>query len=157
MRFEEPSSMVRWDSPLISMLWTDEGIPGQQVWDAVTKGDVKPPNAGTQAVGFFLSLDPPFSSLSTSLAGAQSPVIRPTHPRTHHLRSRLLHTLRAVRRRRLLHLVVIYVNTSDTDAHCSARFTTAGSDAVRAPEAKEAVCNGAQEGDHAGDSGEGRG
>lgn len=50
MRFEEPSSMVRWDSPLISMLWTDEGIPGQQVWDAVTKGDVKPPNAGTQAV-----------------------------------------------------------------------------------------------------------
>ncbi|KAH8107968.1 chromatin associated protein KTI12 [Cristinia sonorae] len=50
MRFEEPSSMVRWDSPLISLPWTDVDIPIDDVWKAVMEGVVKPPNAGTQAV-----------------------------------------------------------------------------------------------------------
>ncbi|KAI0339827.1 chromatin associated protein KTI12 [Trametopsis cervina] len=50
LRYEEPSSMVRWDSPLITIPWTDEDVPAKDVWTAVTEGNVKPPNAGTQAV-----------------------------------------------------------------------------------------------------------
>jgi len=49
MRFEEPSSMVRWDSPLITVLW-DADLPVDDIWKAATEGVVKPPNAGTQAV-----------------------------------------------------------------------------------------------------------
>lgn len=47
MRYEEPSSMVRWDSPLFTVLWTEGGVPGDQIWDAITEGNVKPPNAST--------------------------------------------------------------------------------------------------------------
>lgn len=50
MRFEEPSSMVRWDSPLITVPWVDTDVPIDEVWKAITEGAVKPPNAGTQAV-----------------------------------------------------------------------------------------------------------
>ena len=50
MRFEEPSSMVRWDSPLFTVPWTDADVPAAEIWKAVTEGNVKPPNAGTQAV-----------------------------------------------------------------------------------------------------------
>ncbi|KAI0355598.1 chromatin associated protein KTI12 [Trametes cingulata] len=50
MRYEEPSSMVRWDSPLFTVPWTDEDVPIDDIWKAITEGTVKPPNAGTQAV-----------------------------------------------------------------------------------------------------------
>lgn len=50
MRYEEPSSMVRWDSPLFTVPWTDEDVPGEEIWLAITEGVVKPPNAGTSAV-----------------------------------------------------------------------------------------------------------
>ncbi|KAI8972242.1 chromatin associated protein KTI12 [Trametes punicea] len=50
MRYEEPSSMVRWDSPLFTVPWTDKDVPIDDIWKAVTEGNVKPPNAGTQAV-----------------------------------------------------------------------------------------------------------
>jgi hypothetical protein len=50
VRFEEPSSMVRWDAPLFTVAWDDPGIPDAQIWDAITKGNVKPPNSGTLAV-----------------------------------------------------------------------------------------------------------
>ncbi|KAI0744184.1 chromatin associated protein KTI12 [Daedaleopsis nitida] len=50
MRYEEPSSMVRWDSPLFTVPWTDADVPADEIWKAVTEGFVKPPNAGTQAV-----------------------------------------------------------------------------------------------------------
>ncbi|KAI0317190.1 chromatin associated protein KTI12 [Amylostereum chailletii] len=50
MRYEEPSSMVRWDSPLFTVLWEDEDLPVDQIWKSLTEGVVKPPNAGTQAV-----------------------------------------------------------------------------------------------------------
>jgi Chromatin associated protein KTI12. len=43
--------MVRWDSPLFTVLWTEEGVPGPQIWDVITKGNIKPPNSGTLAVG----------------------------------------------------------------------------------------------------------
>lgn len=42
--------MVRWDSPLFTVPWTDADIPADGIWKAVTEGNVKPPNAGTQAV-----------------------------------------------------------------------------------------------------------
>jgi hypothetical protein len=42
--------MVRWDSPLFTVPWTDDDVPGEYIWNAVTKGDVKAPNVGTQAV-----------------------------------------------------------------------------------------------------------
>lgn len=50
-RYEEPSSMVRWDSPLFTIPWTDESPPNDDIWKAVTEGLVKPPNVGTQSVG----------------------------------------------------------------------------------------------------------
>ncbi|KAI0675171.1 chromatin associated protein KTI12 [Trametes maxima] len=50
LRYEEPSSMVRWDSPLFTVPWTDADVPIEDIWRAVTEGNVKPPNAGTQAV-----------------------------------------------------------------------------------------------------------
>lgn len=42
--------MVRWDSPLFTVFWTDEDIPGEAIWDALTKGVVKPPNAASLSV-----------------------------------------------------------------------------------------------------------
>lgn len=42
--------MVRWDSPLLTVPWSDEDVPGEDIWKAITQGNVKPPNAGTQAV-----------------------------------------------------------------------------------------------------------
>jgi len=50
VRYEEPSSMVRWDSPLFTVLWEEEDVPAEEIWKAVTAGNVKAPNAGTQAV-----------------------------------------------------------------------------------------------------------
>ncbi|KAK7035299.1 kti12, chromatin associated [Paramarasmius palmivorus] len=50
LRYEEPSSMVRWDSPLFVVLWNEQDIPSSQIWEAVTSGNIKPPNSGTQAV-----------------------------------------------------------------------------------------------------------
>lgn len=48
MRYEEPSSMVRWDSPLFTVSWDDEGealerILGE-IWSAVTSGTIKKAN-----------------------------------------------------------------------------------------------------------------
>ena len=50
VRFEEPSSMVRWDSPLFTVLWEDEDVPADDIWKSVTEGSVKAPHAGTQVV-----------------------------------------------------------------------------------------------------------
>ncbi|KAG1739440.1 chromatin associated protein KTI12 [Suillus paluster] len=47
-RFEEPSSMVRWDAPLFTIAWDDTSPPLERISDAVTTGIVKPPNVGTQ-------------------------------------------------------------------------------------------------------------
>ncbi|KAJ6499385.1 chromatin associated protein KTI12 [Mycena sanguinolenta] len=48
VRFEEPSSMVRWDSPLFTVPWTEE-LPVEQIAQALITGNVKPPNSGTLA------------------------------------------------------------------------------------------------------------
>jgi len=42
--------MVRWDSPLFTVLWSDDAPPTSQIWEALTKGTIKPPNSGTLAV-----------------------------------------------------------------------------------------------------------
>lgn len=44
MRYEEPSSMVRWDSPLFTVPW-DEDPPFEDIWNAIIKGDKKPPTS----------------------------------------------------------------------------------------------------------------
>ena len=49
MRFEEPSSMVRWDSPLIT-LSPDESPPYDEIWNIITKGEKKAPNAAVVQV-----------------------------------------------------------------------------------------------------------
>ncbi|KAH9961278.1 chromatin associated protein KTI12 [Russula dissimulans] len=49
-RYEEPSSMVRWDSPLFTVSWSESDVPIELIWKAITEGNVKPPNSGTQAV-----------------------------------------------------------------------------------------------------------
>ncbi|KAJ7703286.1 chromatin associated protein KTI12 [Mycena rosella] len=49
VRFEEPSSMVRWDSPLFTVPWTEEGVPAAEIAQAILSGNVKPPNSGTLA------------------------------------------------------------------------------------------------------------
>ncbi|KAN0134033.1 Chromatin associated protein KTI12 [Lactarius tabidus] len=49
-RYEEPSSMVRWDSPLFTVPWSEcDILIIDLIWRAITEGNVKPPNAGTQA------------------------------------------------------------------------------------------------------------
>jgi hypothetical protein len=50
VRFEEPSSMVRWDSPLFTVLWEEEDVPADEIWKAITTANVKAPHAGTQVV-----------------------------------------------------------------------------------------------------------
>ena len=37
MRYEEPSSMVRWDSPLFTVPWIDEDVPIDDIWKAITE------------------------------------------------------------------------------------------------------------------------
>ncbi|KAG2130798.1 chromatin associated protein KTI12 [Suillus bovinus] len=49
-RFEEPSSMVRWDAPLFTILWDDPTPPLERISDAVTTGIVKSPNHTTNAL-----------------------------------------------------------------------------------------------------------
>ena len=53
--------MVRWDSPLFTIFWTDADIPGEGIWDALTKGVVKPPNAASLSVSIYSSLSLPFA------------------------------------------------------------------------------------------------
>lgn len=47
LRYEEPSSMVRWDSPLFTVPWTDTALPTSDILQAITSGIIKPPNSGT--------------------------------------------------------------------------------------------------------------
>ncbi len=43
--------MVRWDSPLFTVPWSESDVPFELIWKAITEGNVKPPNVGTQGVG----------------------------------------------------------------------------------------------------------
>lgn len=48
-RYEEPNSMVRWDSPLFTIPW-DEELPGEDIWIACTSGNKKPPTQAAAVV-----------------------------------------------------------------------------------------------------------
>lgn len=67
-RFEEPSSAARWDSPLITIPHfeaslcqvppdSEEGVHGSpdavRIWEAISTGDIKPPNVATLPVRRF--------------------------------------------------------------------------------------------------------
>lgn len=59
MRFEEPSSMARWDSPLFAISWDDdlEGVSHttlDDLWLAVTQGVKKGPTAAVVTVRYAL-------------------------------------------------------------------------------------------------------
>ncbi|ATZ49948.1 Bckti12 [Botrytis cinerea B05.10] len=67
-RYEEPNAMVRWDSPLFTVVWEDENVPGDAIWDAIIGDDsegkrkIVRPNAATVAKvhsseGFLYELD----------------------------------------------------------------------------------------------------
>jgi protein KTI12 len=49
MRFEEPSSMVRWDSPLFTIPW-DEAPPFDTIWNTITTGAKAPPTSAVVVV-----------------------------------------------------------------------------------------------------------
>ena len=71
-RFEEPNSAARWDAPLVTVAMDDPSLDArqagaaddgegewteaaQQVWRAITEGELKPPNLATQSVRLALS------------------------------------------------------------------------------------------------------
>ncbi|GAA5843145.1 hypothetical protein JCM9279_001875 [Rhodotorula babjevae] len=101
-RFEEPNSAARWDAPLVTVASDDpplderragtgDGGEGewseaaQQVWRAITEGELKPPNLATQSIqtsstSYLTLLDSTSSSLITALLSRQSlsPLSGPT-------------------------------------------------------------------------------
>lgn len=72
MRYEEPSSMVRWDSPLFTIAWDEIELPKDQIWLAIVRGDIKPANVGTRAV----SLNPLIFSSCTKLLDRRPKLLR---------------------------------------------------------------------------------
>ncbi|CAD6583746.1 MAG: hypothetical protein TREMPRED_003644 [Tremellales sp. Tagirdzhanova-0007] len=59
MRFEEPSSMVRWDSPLFTIPW-DDGLPFDVIWQSIMSGTKRPPTASVS-----VKPNPPVNTLQT--------------------------------------------------------------------------------------------
>lgn len=55
-RFEEPSSMVRWDAPLFTIPW-DEPLPSDEIFQATVGGKQRRANQAVVQV----NLDPVFS------------------------------------------------------------------------------------------------
>ncbi|KAF8750958.1 Chromatin associated protein KTI12 [Rhizoctonia solani] len=49
-RYEEPNSMVRWDAPLFTVPWSDETVPGEDIWRAITLGDKRPANQAVASI-----------------------------------------------------------------------------------------------------------
>ncbi|KAF9430549.1 hypothetical protein BGZ94_006199 [Podila epigama] len=47
VRFEEPDSRTKWDSPLFVVAPEDQKIPEDEIWDAVILKKAKPPNLST--------------------------------------------------------------------------------------------------------------
>ncbi|KAG9315484.1 chromatin associated protein KTI12 [Chiua virens] len=81
-RYEEPSSMVRWDSPLFTIPWTDPDVPADELWRTITQGYVKPPNTGTQAIAkaptsALLVLESTTTALVAALVATQSAAALP--------------------------------------------------------------------------------
>ncbi|KAG4302624.1 hypothetical protein PCANB_001164 [Pneumocystis canis] len=47
IRYEEPNSMVRWDSPLFTIIYSDTSCPVDQIWDIISSTKIILPNAST--------------------------------------------------------------------------------------------------------------
>ncbi|KAG0368625.1 protein KTI12 [Gamsiella multidivaricata] len=47
VRFEEPDSRTKWDSPLFVVVPEDEKLPEDEIWDALILKKAKPPNLST--------------------------------------------------------------------------------------------------------------
>jgi protein KTI12 len=50
MRYEEPDSFKRWDTPLFTVTYLDNGPDIDGIWNAIVNANVKPPNMATVAV-----------------------------------------------------------------------------------------------------------
>lgn len=46
-RYEEPEARNRWDAPLFTVIYDDENVPGDAIWDAVILRRPPPPNLST--------------------------------------------------------------------------------------------------------------
>ncbi|KAF8622366.1 hypothetical protein AX15_007096 [Amanita polypyramis BW_CC] len=69
--------MTRWDSPLFTVMWSDKSMPYEDMWEAITKGNVKPPNMGTAAVakmpaGALHALERTTTSMVSSIMSLQA-------------------------------------------------------------------------------------
>lgn len=78
MRYEEPNSMVRWDSPLFTLPW-DEEPPYDALWAAVTSGVKKGPTGAVAAVSVFGWCGPLLHAPTTC-----SPLYHPQLSHPHH-------------------------------------------------------------------------
>nr|ASF90229.1 hypothetical protein SPAR01690 [Bartheletia paradoxa] len=77
MRYEEPSSMTRWDSPLFTLSCDEADGQFAAIWDAVTSGRIKPPNGGTTIVqhaapNYLQLLESTTAQLVSSILAAQA-------------------------------------------------------------------------------------
>ncbi|GJN92412.1 hypothetical protein Rhopal_005442-T1 [Rhodotorula paludigena] len=107
-RFEEPNSAARWDAPLVTVAADDPpldqrsagaeaGVHGseaaEQIWRAITEGELKPPNLATQTIqtsstSYLSLLDSTSTLIITTLLSRQSlsplsgptPLTLPTSP-----------------------------------------------------------------------------
>lgn len=52
-RYEEPNNAVRWDSPLFFVPWSDDSLPLDKIFEAITSGKIKPQTTATLPVSFF--------------------------------------------------------------------------------------------------------
>lgn len=66
-RYEEPSPFARWDSPLFTIPWSDEGLPADDICDAITKGELRPPTQATVAVSYRKEVDSGSRGTSSSV------------------------------------------------------------------------------------------
>lgn len=55
VRFEEPDSRTKWDSPLFVVAPDDPKLPEDEIWDSVILKKAKPPNLSTVVVSLWIS------------------------------------------------------------------------------------------------------
>ncbi|KAF9917034.1 kti12, chromatin associated [Lobosporangium transversale] len=75
MRFEEPDSRTKWDSPLFVVVPEDK-LPEEEIWDAVILRKAKPPNLSTvvkvvQETNYLYELDQTTQNIIQAILDAQ--------------------------------------------------------------------------------------
>lgn len=76
MRYEEPNTNSRWDSPCFNIFWEDESAPIEDIWNALVNRKIARPNASTlmkPAVegDYMYELDKATQSVITSILDTQ--------------------------------------------------------------------------------------